>query len=286
MSPKTLLMCVVLMVSGNDASPTRERRMTTAKMRASDLDGSATAYVYTQQQGLPVYYVQYTNDGSGLYYNAPEAVQYVAPVAQAAPETPILLPYAATGDVPGADKRTHEETLTQVVAYNDEQLAKHAAVPVKQGPRAPYYGSEEIAARGQGEGVRTLIDIEEDQAGESDEDDSGEDDEEDRGDSEISHDVGIHGDLGHTARKFNSGDGHGYRGNGGSHGDGGSSFEAGGGEEHAAGEHSEHGETGDKGYRSYKEFSDDERGSRDKGHREGKVFESYCTSFDFVVFII
>ncbi|XP_076664501.1 uncharacterized protein LOC143366917 [Andrena cerasifolii] len=270
MSPRTLLICVLLMVvSGNDASPTRERRMTTAKMRASDLDGSATAYVYTQQQGLPVYYVQYTNHGSGRYYHAPEAVQYVAPVAQAAPEAPILLPYAAAGDVPGADKRTHEETLTQAVAYNDEQLAKHAAVPVKPGPRAPYYGSEEDAAQGQGEGVGARKDIEEDQAGESDEDDSDEDDEENHGDSEISLDEGIHGDLGHTARKFNSGDGHGYRGNGGSDVDGGSSFQAGGGEEHATEEHSEHGEKGDKGYRSYKKFSDDERGSRDKGHREG-----------------
>ncbi|XP_076628025.1 uncharacterized protein LOC143345106 [Colletes latitarsis] len=46
-------------------------------MRVADLERSATGYVYSQQQGIPVYYMRYANHGSGRYYHAPDTVHYV-----------------------------------------------------------------------------------------------------------------------------------------------------------------------------------------------------------------
>lgn len=232
------------------------------KMSKEDLDSSATGYVYNQQQGLPVYYVQYTNHGSGRYYHQPDAVQYVAgadaPVAYVAPKTtPLLLPYATTEDV------LHQGTGN----YGNGQSLERVVVPVNAVPRAPYYVETKITG---------------DQDGGKDgtygngvgEDHDDEDSEEDGDDEEEDHhyeDAGgnIHGGSGGSVGEY----GGGYD-NGGidkSRGDGGSTFEAGKGAKHAAEEYSEHGEKGGKGYSTEQKFSKGESGTDDNEHQEGEL---------------
>ena len=93
----------------------------TSKMIAEDLDRSATTgYVYNQQQGLPVYYVRYTNHGSGRYYHAPAAVQYVVeaatPVAHRVTETNSLLHPYGVPSYQGIANYGDEQSLERQVA--------------------------------------------------------------------------------------------------------------------------------------------------------------------------
>ncbi|CAK9810020.1 hypothetical protein ANTQUA_LOCUS6273 [Anthophora quadrimaculata] len=256
------LVCVFLLTHRNDAAPTTEQHMTSSKMSTMDLDSSATEYVYNQQQGLPVYYVQYTNHGSGRYYHTPDQLQYVvgagAPVAHVVPETtPILLPYATAKDIP-------YHTGQGNVNYGNEQSLEQAAVSVKSEPRAPYYGDGKIGLNDE--------DGKEESHGENIEEDH--DDEEKDGyrrHGEEGYDVDekIRGRSGGSTKDFGYGGGYGHGGIGKSPEDGGASFEAGNGEQHAAEKYSESGEKGEKGYKTREKYSKGERGSKDDEHREG-----------------
>ncbi|XP_043256095.1 uncharacterized protein DDB_G0290685-like [Colletes gigas] len=124
---------LVLIGRNDGAAPSGTQTMT--KMRVADLERSATGYVYSQQQGIPVYYMRYTNHGSGRYYHAPDTVHYVvdavAPVAHVAPATmpPLLIPYASSVDVSQAEKQTRQETTDD---YGDQRSVQHADVPVTE----------------------------------------------------------------------------------------------------------------------------------------------------------
>lgn len=222
--------------------------MTSSKMITEDLDSSASGYVYNQQQGLPVYYVRYTNHGSRGYYHAPGAVQYVvgaaAPVAPGVPETTgLLLPYATAEDVPSP---THQGTAN----YGNEQSLEQ---PVDSLPRAPYYADGKIRA------------YEREDTGAEDHGDSEEDEEGDRAVDGVARDgsAGSVQPFRHTS---------GYDHEGGSNDDGGSSFE-GAGEENTAEGYSEGGTKGEKGYETQKKFSEAERRG-DHSDREKGKFDS------------
>ncbi|XP_015431014.1 PREDICTED: protein starmaker-like [Dufourea novaeangliae] len=187
----TVLVCVFLSVVENYAGPARTQRMTVTKMRAADLESSASGYVYDQQQGLPVYYLQYNNHGTGGYYHAPDTVQYVAaPVAQA----PILKPYAVVDDL-AAGKMAHEDT----VIYGDR--IGHVDGAVKTEPRAPYY-LEKIA-----EEVGNVEDETHSTEEKSeDESDGGEsEDGDDHGDEGGDSDEDVHGDFDHSVKESGGG---------------------------------------------------------------------------------
>ncbi|XP_076178987.1 uncharacterized protein LOC143152573 [Ptiloglossa arizonensis] len=132
------VVCALLLVSGNDADSVTS----TAKSKTADLEGMASGYAYGQQQGLPVYYVRYTNHVSGRHYRAPDtAVQYVVgavtPVARAAPATAsFLLPYASA-DVSQGAKQLPLKAVDRV---------QHVDVHFEK-PRAPYYTSGKINAK-------------------------------------------------------------------------------------------------------------------------------------------
>lgn len=235
------------------------QRESMTKTRFTDLVGSATGYTYNQQQGVPVYYVQYTNQGSGRYYHTPDTVRYVldsaAPVASAIPETTLhQQPYATVHDVPRSIHRKHEEAAN----YGNQQSLKHA-VPQ---PRAPYYVSEKVTREKEDKKSTYDENVKEDRDDEKKElDDSEEDDDED-----------VHGDSNGGVIKFN------YSGRG---SDDGSSFEAtdGGeaeehsehGENHKEEEHAEHGEKGESGYKKSEKHSKGEKGIDDEEHQKGKL---------------
>ncbi|CAL7945092.1 unnamed protein product [Xylocopa violacea] len=266
MLSRGLLVCVFLLSGRGDAAPMTERRMTVSKMSAMDLDSSATQYVYNQQQGLPLYYVRYTNHGSGRYYHPPEAVQYVvgagAPVAHTVHGTASFLhPHGTAKDVP---RSTHQDTGN----YGNEQPAGHAAAIVGSVPRAPYHVHGQTIEKG-GKGDAREKSSEEDHGkGDSKEDDD-EDDEEDEDDHRYDVDEKIRSGFGGSVKELGYGGGYGHGGVGKSHGDGGFSFEDGNGEEHKADEYSQHGDKGEKGYKTLKEFSESEHGSDDNKHDEG-----------------
>lgn len=263
------LVCVFLLTGRIEAGPARMQRMTVAKMRAEDLESSASGYVYNQQQGLPVYYLHYTDHGSGSYYRAPHTVHYTdAPVAR----SPILQPYAAM------DKRSRQE----IVAYSGRELPKHAAVSAESQPRAPYY-AENVAKRNEDDKTRDAEanDDETDKTGDKDDGDIREDE----------SDEDSQGDIGHSAESHVSdGDGDGRNEFYGSHSgesgesegsrDGDSSSAAGNGGKYESHEFSKHGETGDRGYKNHREFSKGERGRNDEERHEGKFLcllkRSYC----------
>ncbi|KOC69589.1 hypothetical protein WH47_05532 [Habropoda laboriosa] len=250
-----ILVCVFVLTGRNDAAPTMEQRMTSSKMSTMDLDSSATGYVYNQQQGLPVYYVQYTNHGSGRYYHTPDhhQLQYVAggtPVAHVVPHAnPSLLPYATAEDPP---RHAGQGTGN----YGNEQSLEHGAQTVESEPSAPYHGDGKIRLNdGVGEEKSQGESIEEDHDGEE-KDGYGVDEK-------------IHGGSGGSTKNFGYGGGYGHGGIGKSRGDGGASFEAGNGEQHAAEKYSEGGENGEKGYETREKYSKGERGSKDDEHQEG-----------------
>lgn len=272
MSWKTILICGALLVGLNDALPRLLPR--TKETEAEDLEGSATTYVYTKQQGLPVYYLQYTDHGSGPHYHAADAVQYVAPVAHAVPETtPILVAYATVGDTSHTGKKSYDENDS----YGDEQLAKHAPLNVKPEPRAPYYHHEDTVTKEQHDEDGAHNDVGEGgtHGAEHDEDDNDERrDHADGGNSEKVYDG-----PDRSAKVFDSGDSYGYGDGGrshGAHGDGDSSYEDGGGEKYENERHSEHGEQRDEGYKNYERFDKGEDGSHDDEDEGGKIVTLVC----------
>lgn len=212
------------------------------KMIAEDLDRSATTrYVYNQQQGLPVYYVRYTNHGSGRYYHAPAAVQYVVeaatPVAHDVTETnPLLHPYAIANGVP---------SYQGIANYGNEQsLERRVAGDL-------YHVDGKITLN------------ERDDAEEEEEEEGNEEKDEEEDDSV--DDEEIHDGSGGSVKLFG-----GYEDEEVgeiSSGDESGSFETGKRERC-----SEHGEKGEKGYEAWKEFSKGGRGSNNDEHREGKIF--------------
>ncbi|XP_017875041.1 uncharacterized protein At5g39570-like [Ceratina calcarata] len=241
MLQQLFLMCVFLVFPKSDAAPTVEHRMTVSKTTAMDLDmdSSATGYVYNQQQGLPVYYVHYTNHGSGRYYH-PDAVQYVfeaaAPVAHSVPGASLLLPYAYDA-LPSAH---------QGAADYDNEVKQQL---VDSEPRAPYYVGEKMADEHKGKygTYEAHGDVE----------------------GEDSHDENIHGEFDGSVKDSGYDDSYGHGGIGDSWDDGGSSFENGAGEDYESKGYSEHGEKGDKGYDTKEGFSNSDHGSDDSGHDGG-----------------
>ncbi|XP_016908459.1 cilia- and flagella-associated protein 251-like [Apis cerana] len=239
-SRATFLACVFLLCSRQSGAAT-EQRMTTLvnKMIAEDLDRSATTrYVYNQQQGLPVYYVRYTNHGSGRYYHAPAAVQYVVeaatPVAHDVTETnPLLHPYAIANGVP---------SYQGIANYGNEQsLERRVAGDL-------YHVDGKITLN------------ERDDAEEEEEEEGNEEKDEEEDDSV--DDEEIHDGSGGSVKLFG-----GYEDEEVgeiSSGDESGSFETGKRERC-----SEHGEKGEKGYEAWKEFSKGGRGSNNDEHREG-----------------
>lgn len=213
------------------------------KMIAEDLDRSATGYVYDQRQGVPVYYVRYTNHGSGRFYHAPAAVQYVVeatPVAHLdAPETnPFLHPYAVANSVPsyqGTSNYDNEQSLEGEVARD-----------------GLYHVDGKIAVNERDD------EGEEDGGGDGDEEKDEEEDEEGEIQDRSGGSVKLFGyggyedeeEVGEISSDDESG-----------------SFETGKGERY-----SEDGGKGEKGYGTWKEFSKGERGSNDDERREGEFF--------------
>ncbi|XP_076299185.1 uncharacterized protein LOC143218081 isoform X2 [Lasioglossum baleicum] len=241
------------------------QRMTVSKMRAEDLESSASGYVYNQQQGLPVYYLHYTDHGSGSHYHTPDAVvaavagaQYVAaPVAPA----PILQPYAPL------DKGTRQE----IVTYANHQLPDHVALPVESKPRAPYYFERTLEGKG------NEADKTQDSQEEHEEEDSHENEEGYHRNGDGDSDEDIHVD--NSSEEFDMGDekGHGkFYGshsdeNGGSHGsrgDGGSASEDVSGDKYATQEYSKYGKNGDEVHKSRRQFSKGGQGAHDNEHRK------------------
>ncbi|XP_076749077.1 uncharacterized protein LOC143422382 [Xylocopa sonorina] len=268
MFSRGLLVCVFLLSGGGDAAPITERRMTVSKMSAMDLDSSATQYVYNQQQGLPLYYVRYTNHGSGQYHHPPDAVQYVvgagAPVAQAVHGTASFQhPYGTAKDVP---RSTHQDTGN----YGNEQSAGHAAAIASSVPRAPYYVHEQmIVYEGDGKGGARGKTSEEDYGkGNSEEDYSKGGGEESHEEDDEDDEERIHSDFGESIKGLGYDGGYGH-GGGESRGDEGIFFEDGSGKERMADEYSQRGDKGEKGYKTLKEFSESEQGSDDNKHDEG-----------------
>ncbi|XP_033333557.2 uncharacterized protein LOC117224607 [Megalopta genalis] len=260
--------CMFLAVVGRiEAVPARMQRMTVAKMRAEDLESSASGYVYNQQQGLPVYYLHYTDHGSGSYYRTPDAVaRYVGtPVAQ----TPILQPYAAL------DKGARQE----IVTYANHRLPNHVPLPVESMPRAPYYLGK-ILERTENEDDKMH------QREEEHDEDGHEDELNDHRDEDGDSDEDVQEDFDHSSEESDiggdSGEGRGeFYGShsdesGGSHSprDGGSVSEDESGEQYAADEYSKHGEDGDKAYKRHRAFGKGERGAHDREHREGHYSEN------------
>lgn len=221
------------------------------KMIAEDLDRSATDYVYNQQQGLPVYYVRYTNHGSGRYYHAPAAVQYVVeaatPVAHGVTETnPLLHPYAIANGVPnhqGIANYGNEQSLERQVAgdlyHVDGKITEEDDV-----------GEEEK---------------EKDKEKEEEEDGDGQE-EEDEEEDDVD-DGEIHDGSGGSMKLFGYGGYEDEEVGEVSSGDESGSFESEKGERY-----SEHGGKGEKGYEAWKEFSKGGRGSNNDERREGKFF--------------
>lgn len=259
------LVCVLLLTCQSDAAPTANERMTLTKMMAEDLDGTASGYVYNQQQGIPVYYVQYSNHGSGRYYHAPDVVQYVAtPVAHSVPETTLLHPYVSAEDVV---RSNHQGTVN----YGNEQSLDHSVASTKPLLRVPYYVDGKVA---ENEGN----DKEETQEKSGDEDRSNEesmedDSDQEGGEEETDHWDDIDGEIhdgyhGGSVKTFDHGDGYDHETIGGSKGDEGF-LEEGKGEKHANEEYSKKVMKGEKGYKKEKEFSKAESGSDDSGHEEG-----------------
>ena len=222
----------------------------TSKMIAEDLDRSATTgYVYNQQQGLPVYYVRYTNHGSGRYYHAPAAVQYVVeaatPVAHRVTETNSLLhPYG----VP---------SYQGIANYGDEQSLERQVA----GDLYRVDGKITVNERDDAEEEKEKEKEEED--GERDGEEEKDEEEDDGVDDEEIHDgsggsVKLFGgyedeEVGEISSSDESG-----------------SFETGKGERY-----SEHGEKGEKGYETWKEFSKRGRGDNNDERQEGKFFLNY-----------
>ncbi|XP_053995263.1 uncharacterized protein DDB_G0283697-like [Hylaeus anthracinus] len=261
------VVCVLFSFGRNDAAPTRTETMT--KMSAMDLEGSSSGYVYNQQQGLPVYYVQYTNHGSGRYYHAPESVRYVVdpvvPVAHAASAAPasFLRPYESAEDVPQTGKQVHQETAN----YGRQRSPHRLDVPVKE-PRAPYYVSEKTPEEAkeafrlrfhEEDGIHNGVEVEQD-----DENDS-EDEEEDQVDeyNEDSNDEEIYDDNDRSVGT-NFGGGYGAKSVGGS-----SSSEASGSRKHSGEEYSQRGEKGRESYEKNKEVSKGEHGAHDSENQKG-----------------
>lgn len=254
---KTLL-CVFLVARQGDAvSTTTAGRTTLTKMIARDLDGgSSIGYAYNQQQGLPVYYVRYTNHGSGRYYHAP-AVQYVAtPVAPAVPATTFLHPYVTALDVP---RPNHQGTANY---RNEQSLEQPVAPPVNSLPRVSHHvdeGSEKEETSTRQESVEEDRDNEESKEDEEDEESDhgdGVEDEDIHGGSHASSmETFEHGDGREGVGEFPRGDG--------------DLAEDGGGEKNANEEYSEGGTKGEKKHEKGRESSETEAGSDDNEHEEG-----------------
>ncbi|XP_078036931.1 uncharacterized protein LOC144470026 [Augochlora pura] len=251
---------MVAMVVGRIAAA-RMQRMTVTKMRAEDLASSASGYVYNQQQGLPVYYLHYTDHGSGSYNHGAAAR---APVAQV---PPILQPRAAAAAAVALDKGTPREILT----YADRQLPNHVSVPSE--PRAPYY-SEGLEEHGVDKAHRSGEEHDQDGRGDEQRDLPDGDNDGDAPGFDHSHEESdIRGDSGEGRGEFyghhsdESGRYHAPR-------DGGSVFEDGSGEQYAAEEHSQRGESGEEGYKSKSVFGKGERGAYDGEHSEGRYSEN------------
>ncbi|KAK9307018.1 hypothetical protein QLX08_002473 [Tetragonisca angustula] len=214
-------------------------------MIARDLDGgSSIGYAYNQQQGLPVYYVRYTNHGSGRYYHAP-AVQYVAtPVAPAVPATTFLHPYVTALDVP---RPSHQGTANY---RNEQSLIQPVSPPVNSLPRVSHHVDEKEEITRQGN----------DDNEESKEDE--EDEESDHGDGVGDEDI-HRGSHAGSVETFEHGDGESAP-----WGSGSEVAEEGGGEKNAS-EYSESGTKGEKKYEKEGESSETEAGSDDSEHEEG-----------------
>ncbi|CAD1475734.1 unnamed protein product [Heterotrigona itama] len=260
---KTLL-CVFLLARQSDAVLTSTAgRTTLTKMMARDVDGgSSIGYMYNQQQGLPVYYVRYTNHGSGRYYHAP-AVQYVAtPVARAVPATTFLHPYVTTLDVP---RPSHQGTAN----YRNEQLEQPAAPLVNSLPRVSHShvdGKITMADEGsEKEGTREWQkSVEEDRDNEESEKDEGE--VSDRGDGVEDEEIhgGSHGDSTETFEHGNGREGVDESPRGDDR-----LTEEGAGEKNANEEYSENETEREKGYKKGRESSETKTGSDDSEHKEG-----------------
>ena len=264
---KTLL-CVFLLARQSDAVLTSTAERTTlTKMMARDLDGgSSVGYVYNQQQGLPVYYVRYTNHGSGRYYHAP-AVQYVAtPVARAVPATTFLHPYVTALDVPRSSRQG-------TANYRNEQsLEQPVSPPVNPLPRVshPHVDGKITTADESGEKEETTRQesVDEDR----DNEESEEDEEGDSHHGDVVEDEEIRGGShGDSAETFEQGDGLSEGVGGSPRGDGGLE-EEGGEEKNVNEEYSESGTKGEKGYTKGRESSETEAGSDDSEHKEGLLF--------------
>ncbi|KAF3428227.1 hypothetical protein E2986_06049 [Frieseomelitta varia] len=218
-------------------------------MIARDLNGgSSIGYAYNQQQGLPVYYVRYTNHGSGRYYHAP-AVQYVAtPVAPAVPATTFLHPYVTALDVP---RPSHQGTANY---RNEQSLEQPVALPV----------SHHVDEGSEKEETTRQESVEEDRDNEESKEDE-EDEESDHADGVGDEDIHGESHAGSVETFEHGREGVGEftpRGNGGL-------AEEGGGEKNANEEYSEDGTKGEKKYEKEGESSETEAGSDDSEHEEG-----------------
>ena len=162
-----LLWCAMVMNGLSDALPTAMEKMTVSRMRMADLESSATGYTYNSQRGQPASYVQYTNHGTGGYYNAPTPVQYVT---YRNPDAIVRSRVNVAGAMPPYNKK-----VSPLPGY---------VVPLLEAPKnpalAPYYVPAEVHE------IPRHIEIQEDE----DEDDSHEID----GDSEEEDDDVEHND--------------------------------------------------------------------------------------------
>ena len=246
------------MLGVNWASPTRIEKMTVSKMRMADLETSASGYSYNQQQGLPVSYVQYTNHGSNLYYDAPKPLQYVSTLQ--APLQAHLPPPLHPIHAPGVVYANQGPGLPYAPQVPHLQPVEVPLVRPQVKAVAPYYDDKEV-------GENNNFEVYEDYRENAD-DDLGDDDVElhlDHEDHVLEEPhVGLYG-YGHPG---------GLIGNDipvslGRYGDSHGGYEHNSGKDYQAEKHDVHGQEGEKGYKGYRQFDHGEKGEHSSDDQKG-----------------
>ncbi|XP_033217354.1 protein PFC0760c-like [Belonocnema kinseyi] len=277
----TLFSVIVLSILGTSwASPTRIEKMTVSKMRMADLENSASGYSYNQQHGLPASYIQYTNHGSNLYYDAPKPLQYDSThqVPLQAHFSPPLhsfhAPRVVYSDLGTGLPYAPREPHLQPVDVPEYLLVKPQAKAV-----APYYTDKKVGENNNFEVYENYNNnnSEEDLGDDNDDDDDLDDNDNDEGE-ELHQDhkdhvieephggVNAYGQSGALIRDY-------IPVSLGHYGDSHEEYERENGKDYKAEKHNEYGEEGERGYKGYRQFDHGEKGGRSTDYQTGHFDE-------------